>query len=88
MYPTKAARKTEHAQTTAIAWLNLLFGCTVIGRVAMLIWANSAGEKKPKAIPADNSVSDKLKELNTMKESELITEEEFEAKRQELLAKM
>jgi hypothetical protein len=30
-------RDAEHA--TAIAWVNLLFGWTVLGRVGALIWA-------------------------------------------------
>ena len=90
MFPTKVARKTEHAQTTAIAWLNMLFGCTIICWVAMLIWANSVGEKKAKPVTAvpEKSVTDKLTELNNMKDSGLITEEEYNSKRQEMLSKM
>lgn len=43
----------------------------------------------PKAAPASSaSTSDKLKELLSLKESGLITEEEFAAKKNELLAKM
>ena len=40
------------------------------------------------AAPVTASVSDKLQELATMKESGLITQEEFEQKRQDILGKM
>lgn len=46
MFPSKVARKKAHEQTKAIIWLNFLFGLTVVGWIAMLIWANSEKNHK------------------------------------------
>lgn len=84
MFPTKIARKKVHEQTTAITWLNAIFGCTVIFWIAMLIWANSE-KKSVQTIPQEASLTDKLDELKKLQEQGLLTEEEFEAKKKQIL---
>lgn len=93
MYPTKVARRNAHAQTTAIAWLNFLLGLTIVVWIVMLIWANSSSEKKISAEvltirQTNTSITDKLKELQSLRETGILTEEEFAAKKAELLAKL
>lgn len=92
MYPTKVARRNVHEQTIAITWLNALFGETVIVWIAMLMWANT--KKTPKAAltaqPAEavQTVGEKMKELKELSDQGIISQEEFENKKQELLSKM
>ena len=92
MYPTKVARRNVHEQTIAITWINALFGETVIVWIAMLMWANT--KKTPKAAlaaqPAEavQTVGEKMKELKELSDQGIISQEEFENKKQELLSKM
>ena len=92
MYPTKVARRNVHEQTIAITWINALFGETVIVWIAMLIWADA--KKSPKAAltaqPAEavQTVGEKMKELKELSDQGIISQEEFENKKQELLSKM
>ncbi|MBR1738807.1 MAG: superinfection immunity protein [Ruminococcus sp.] len=44
MYPSRTARRTSHEQATALIWINGLFGITIIGWVAMLMWAGGKKE--------------------------------------------
>lgn len=87
MYPTKTARIKNHDQTTAIAWLNAIFGITVIGWVAMLIWANSPGnynDDQNKKMNL-NQLENQLEKLKSLLDSGVITQEEFEEKRKDLI---
>ncbi|MCL2638650.1 MAG: superinfection immunity protein [Oscillospiraceae bacterium] len=92
MYPTRVARRFEHEQTTAIAWLNLLFAYTVLGWVLLLVWANSAKAKEikvsanaPVTQVINTSDADELKKFKDLFDTGVITEEEFNAKKQQLL---
>jgi hypothetical protein len=87
MYPTKVARRTEHEQTSAIAWLNFLFGGTIILWLVLLVWANSSkpSQPQPVATPQESSLTDKLQELQKLKDQGILTEEEFEAKKKQIL---
>ncbi|MBO5448316.1 MAG: superinfection immunity protein [Ruminococcus sp.] len=93
MYPTKVARRNSHEQTTPIAWLNAIFGCTIIGWIAMLIWANSGKSSKTPTIvqvagETNQTAADKIKDLKSLLDQNIISQEEFETKRKELLDKM
>lgn len=94
MYPTKIARKKEHEQTTAIAWINAFLGITVIGWIAMLMWANSKKEiisREINTAPQHQTIiqeTDNIEKLKSLLDSGIITQEEFEAKRTELLSKI
>lgn len=83
MYPTKTARIKNHDQTTAITWLNAIFGITVIGWVAMLIWANSPGNYNDDQNKKMNL--NQLEKLKSLLDSGVITQEEFEEKRKDLI---
>ncbi len=88
MYPWKIAQNNKHKQQNAIGIITYLFGTTVIIWIGMLVWANSETEKNSNSSSYVNSTTDKIKELNSMKEAGLISDEEFEAKRKELIDKM
>lgn len=92
MYPTKVARRNVHEQTIAITWINALFGETVIVWIAMLMWANTKKTHKADltAQPAEavQTVGEKMKELKELSDQGIISQEEFENKKQELLSKM
>jgi uncharacterized membrane protein len=82
MFPSKVARKKSHEQTTAIVWINAIFGCTLVLWIAMLIWANSSSKNSNSN---QMSLTDELNEIQKLKEQGLITEEEFEEKKKQIL---
>lgn len=84
MLPTKVARKKEHEQIKVIVWLNGVLGCTVICWIAMIIWANSE-KNAVQVISQELSLTDKLEEIKKLQQQGLITEEEFESKKKQLL---
>lgn len=84
MLPAKIARKKAHEQTKVIVWLNGLLGCTVICWIAMIIWANSE-KNSVQTIPQEATLTDKLDELKKLQKQGLLTEEEFEAKKKQIL---
>lgn len=95
MYPAKLARRTEHVAATAIFVLNLLFGFTIIFWVILLIWAsNGNGGKKEVIIqktPQNVTGGDAMEKINSLKQmldSELISQDEFEEKKKDILSKM
>lgn len=89
MYPAKTARRKEHDQTAAIVWINALLGWTVVGWIGMLIWGNSTHKStSPNENIPDPDAAEKLLKLKSLLDSEVISPEEYEQKRQELLSKM
>lgn len=96
-YPTKMARRNEHPATLAIGVLNYLLGATVIFWIILLIWASSytkpgvmnvqIQQSQPLPQPAAPTLSDKLKELNSLKDQGLISQEEYEAMRSRIFEK-
>ncbi|MBQ8923006.1 MAG: SHOCT domain-containing protein [Oscillospiraceae bacterium] len=88
MYPTRIARKAEHPNTAAIAWINALFGTAVIGWAIALIMAKS--ESKPAAapsavLPPQPTPADELAKYKALLDQGAITPEEYERKKQQLL---
>lgn len=96
-YPTKMARRNEHPATIAIGVLNYMFGATIIFWIILLIWASSYNkpgvmnvqiqQSQPLPQPAAPTLSDKLKELNSLKDQGLISQEEYEAMRSRIFEK-
>lgn len=96
-YPTKMARRNEHPATIAIGVLNYMFGATIIFWIILLIWASSytkpgvmnvqIQQSQPLPQPAAPTLSDKLKELNSLKDQGLISQEEYEAMRSRIFEK-
>jgi hypothetical protein len=89
--PLIVAASRKHAQTGAIALLNLLLGWTVLGWVAALIWA--ATNSSPNLVAANSrelparrpSATEEIERYASLKERGMITEEEYEAKKRQLL---
>lgn len=96
-YPTKMARRNEHPATIAIGVLNYMFGATIIFWIILLIWASSYNkpgvmnvqiqQSQPLPQPAAPTLSDKLKEINSLKDQGLISQEEYEAMRSRIFEK-
>lgn len=82
--PTIIADRRHHKNARAIAVVNLLFGWTFIGWAIALIWASTDTGNVTPTYRSVNSI-DKLKELSGMKEQELITQAEFDAKKKKIL---
>lgn len=92
MYPAILARRTEHVAATAIYVLNFLFGFTIIFWVVLLIWASS-GNGNQKTVVVQNAspqktAQDAFAEIQKLREAGMITDEEFETKRQEILSRL
>lgn len=97
-YPTKMARRNEHPATIAIGVLNYMFGATIIFWIILLIWASSytkpgvmnvqIQQSQPLPQPAAPTLSDKLKEINSLKDQGLISQEEYEAMRSRIFEKV
>lgn len=85
MFPTKIARQKCHEQTAAIAWVNGILGWTIVGWVAMLIWANSSG-KGNEAVKTD--AADRLRQLEELKLKGVITEKEYEEQKSKILQEL
>ncbi len=88
LYPTRLARKAEHPNTAAIAWINALFGTAVIGWLIAFIMAKA--ESKPPAAPAvilpqQPTPADELAKYKALLDQGAITPEEYEKKKQQLL---
>lgn len=85
MFPTKIARQKCHEQTAAIAWVNGILGWTIVGWVAMLIWANSSGTGND-AVKTD--AADRLRQLEELKLKGVITEKEYEEQKSKILQEL
>lgn len=76
--PTWIAIKKKHTNKTAIILINLLAGWTIIGWVVALVWAI----KKPEYSQNGNiSLADEIAKLNDLKEKGIISDKEFQLKR-------
>lgn len=84
IYPTKVAIVNGHSQANVISYVNYCFGLTLIIWLAMLMWANSVN----KPVQQETSLTYKFEELKNIHDSNLISDEEFETKRKELLDNM
>lgn len=87
--PTLSAWGKCHRQVGAIFVCNLLLGWTFIGWVVSLIWACTESNP-PEVIITDKndnySSADELLKLAELKEKGIITQEEFEEKKKQILS--
>ena len=84
--PYLIANKKAHPQTRAIYILNIFAGWTIIAWIIALIWANT--EPKPQTFVQQTSLpsnADELKKYKDLLDGGVITQEEFEAKKKQLL---
>lgn len=88
LVPTIIAVKRQHLQKVPIILVNILLGWSLIGWVVALVWA--CMQNKPKVIHMYNEsistdLGEKLKSLGKLRKDGLITDEEYESKKSELL---
>lgn len=84
--PYLIANKKNHPQTRAIYILNIFAAWTIIAWIIALVWANT--ESKDKPVPLQTvfqSGADELKKYKELLDSGVITQEEFDAKKKQLL---
>lgn len=81
--PYLIANSKGHTQETAIFILNLFAGWTIVAWIIALVWAFT---KKTIVLPQKTlSNADEIAKFKNLLDSGVITEEEFENKKQELL---
>lgn len=87
-FPALIANYNNHPQLIAIFILNFLLGWTLLGWVAALVWACIKSEEKQVKLQEpiiNNSIADEIKKLADLKEQGFLTEEEFNAKKKQIL---
>jgi Superinfection immunity protein len=98
MIPTGIAVFGKHPAAVGIAALNITLGWTGIVWIVVFIWACIKPRKSievipqylpaaPPPIPTRPRLETSLEELHKLKEKSLITEEEFQERRKQLLAR-
>lgn len=81
--PTIIACKKDHKNKMIIFVVNLLSGYSIIGWIVSFVWALSNFDiKNCRRIP---TIAEEIEELNKLKEKGIITEEEFNNKKTQLL---
>lgn len=84
--PYLIANSKNHPQETAIFVLNLFAGWTIIAWIIALVWAcTSAKEKVVIQRATQISKADELGKYKTLLDSGVITQEEFDAQKKQLL---
>jgi hypothetical protein len=85
--PTIVASQRDHTSTGAIFLLNFLLGWTFLGWIAALIWSFT----NPSAVVigdyAKRSVADEIEKLAKLRDKGILTENEFNEKKQQILDK-
>ncbi len=81
--PSIIAKARKHSHKLAIFFLNLFAGATGVGWVVAFVWAFI--DKPLVQVEGKPTVAQELKELAQLKEQGIITEEEFETKKNKLL---
>lgn len=85
MIPSIVALEKNHRNKGLIFFANILLGWTGIGWLICLIWAC---QETTSNLGSNTYVADEIEKLGKLKEQDLITEEEFKTKKQELLNKL
>ncbi|MBQ1988288.1 MAG: superinfection immunity protein [Clostridia bacterium] len=88
-FPSFIGWSRSHNNGIAIFILNLLLGWTILGWVCALIWSFTNSNKPAQVVaqkPAQqNSQYSELEKLASLKEKGIITEEEFNEKKKQIL---
>lgn len=85
-FPWIIAASRNHHQRSSIIVLNLLLGWTFLGWVIALVWA--AGEVKPIVNDSGISLTEELLNLSELKDKGILTQEEFDQKKEKIIQKM
>ena len=84
--PYLIANKREHQQTRAIYILNIFAGWTVVAWIVALIWAHTVPSENIHIHEAETkSEAGKIREFKELYDSGIISKEEFEEKKRQLL---
>ncbi len=75
----------RHPQTGAIIILNVFLGWSIIGWVVSLVWAVTNNDTKKEIVIENKSVADEIQKLANLKENGVLTEEEFNKKKIQIL---
>ena len=89
--PSIFASARKHHNSTALMLANLFLGWTFIGWVACLIWAFTNKSIDATIINNNNdknklSIADELQKLSKLKDSGVISEDEFQLQKQKILS--
>ncbi len=83
--PTITAYDKKKKNTGAIFALNFFLGWTLVGWVVALVWATTVEKEERVEVVRGSSSIDDLHKLAELKEKGLISEEEFNKKKQQVL---
>ena len=83
--PTIVALKREHQSAGAIFFLNLLLGWSLLGWVIAFVWSFTNPTQVVVSNQTTKSVADEIQKLAVLKEQGLLTEDEFNRKKQQIL---
>jgi hypothetical protein len=101
LLPTYIASRKGHKDTGVIFVVNLLFGWTFLGYIVSFIWAVSSGTGEntkviiqnapgaphtPPQVPEPPTLEQQLVELKSLRDKDLLTEDEYQAKRSKLIS--
>lgn len=86
LLPVFIANHRDHKDTLIIFLLVLFLGWTVIGWFVALLWAFTSPNKKEIKTPTNN-LTEELKELSFLLKNNVITQEEYEKRKQIILEK-
>lgn len=82
--PSIVAHKKDHKQKLPIILVNVFFGATLIGWVGALVWCFIS------PVDVENvksgGVADEIEKLSELKDKGVLTEDEFKAKKEQLLS--
>ena len=95
LLPGIVASNRKHPQAGAIWVLTLCLGWTLVGWVVALVWASTNSQRvvlerpafaaTPPPAPAPRSAAEEIEQFARLKNSGVISAEEFEAKKRQLL---
>jgi len=85
--PSLMAMLRRHDNTGSIFVLTLLLGWSILGWVIALVWSFSSQKEKVQTIQqsSPSPITDQLERLASLKERDVITEDEFVRQKEKLL---
>jgi uncharacterized membrane protein len=86
--PSFIAHKRGHKNKLPIILLNLFFGWSLVGWVGALIWSlmDAISVEQSNKSTGTSRAADELERLHSLKEKGIITEEDFNKKKADLLS--
>ncbi len=83
--PTVVASGRSHQSATAIFCLNLLLGWTLLGWVIAFVWSFTNPTQVVVRNKPVKSTADEIQKLANLKEQGILTEDEFNKKKRQIL---